>query len=130
VSDVLVRTRSTETFCPLLSKMQRDPIKAEIEIRSLIHRFEEVKEVKRYVRVRFRYSIMVRVRDTVTVGVGIRVRVRVKFFLSLTLTLMLTLIKRVTVHFQNTALLSAEIVIRVGKLKARVKVKVRVKARE
>lgn len=36
VSDVLVRTRFTETLCPLLSKMQRDPIAVEQEIRNLL----------------------------------------------------------------------------------------------
>jgi hypothetical protein len=36
VSDVLVRTRFTETLCPLLSKMQRDPIAVEQEIRDLL----------------------------------------------------------------------------------------------
>ena len=36
VSDVLVRTRSTQTLCPLLSKMQRDPIAVEREIRKLL----------------------------------------------------------------------------------------------
>ena len=39
VSDVLVRTRFTETLCPLLSKMQRDPIAVEQEIRDLLGKF-------------------------------------------------------------------------------------------
>lgn len=36
---MLVRTRFTETLCPLLSKMQRDPIAVEQEIRDLLGEF-------------------------------------------------------------------------------------------
>ena len=38
---MLVRTRFTETLCPLLSKMQRDPIAVEKQIRKLLGEFAE-----------------------------------------------------------------------------------------
>ena len=36
VSDVLVRTRSTETVCPLLSRNQRDPASVERDVRAVV----------------------------------------------------------------------------------------------
>ena len=44
VSDVLVRTRFTETLCPVLSKQQRDPIAVEKEIRHILGEFRVICE--------------------------------------------------------------------------------------
>jgi divalent metal cation (Fe/Co/Zn/Cd) transporter len=66
VSDVLVRTRSKETVCPLLSRTQRDPVSVEKEVRKALTGFPEIQDVR-----------------------------------------------RVTVHYVNTAILCTEVVIKV-----------------
>ena len=47
ISDITVRTRSTETVCPLLSKDQRDPQLVEAQVRTLVTALPGVMDVKR-----------------------------------------------------------------------------------